>query len=138
MRRSEAREKLMMLIFQMDAQKDWSEGAAEAFRAEYMEGSDQTDYFSAVLDAFLKNRDAVDEKLETISSGWHTARMGKVDLAVLRLAVTELCFMDEAEKDLKAPAGAAINEAVNLAKKFGSEDSGRFVNGILGKLARSL
>mgnify|MGYP004444999733 FL=1 len=136
MRRTEAREALMMLIFQMDSQKDYSEEAAAPFMDCYMEGSDQMDYFNAVLENYKANKTAIDEKLEEASKGWHLERLAKVDLAVLRLAVTEICYMDNAEELFRVPAGAAINEAVNLAKKFGSEESGKFVNGILGKIVR--
>ena len=71
----------------------------------------------------------LDQKLNDISMGWKTGRMNRVDLTVLRLAVYEL----EYEKDV--PTGVAINEAVELAKRFGGETSGSFVNGILGKIA---
>lgn len=136
MRRTEAREALMMLIFQMDSQKDYTEEAAAPFMDCYMEGSNQMDYFQAVLDSYKANKEAIDAKIEEASKGWHLDRMAKVDLAVLRLAVTEICFTEGFDEANKVPAGAAINEAVNLAKKFGSEDSGKFVNGILGKIVR--
>lgn len=82
-----------------------------------------------------KCRDIVD-KLEQIdawindkSKGWKTSRMGKVELSIIRLAVYEIKF----EEDI--PTGVAINEAVELAKKFGTEDAPAFVNGVLAKLA---
>ncbi len=137
MRRTVAREKLMLLIFQMEAQQDRSEEAIGTFKSFYMEDQDQVEYFDAVLKRYLENSKEIDEIIENGSSGWHLGRMARVDLAVLRLAVTEICFMEGEKESLRAPAGAAINEAVNLAKKFGSEDSGKFVNGVLGKIARS-
>ena len=68
----------------------------------------------------------ISEKLE----GWKIDRLGKVDLTILRMAVYELKYMPE------VPVGAAINEAVELAKKFGQDNSGQFINGILAKFAR--
>ena len=65
------------------------------------------------------------------ANGWKTKRMSRVDLTALRLAVYELKY----DKDV--PTGVAINEAVELAKRFGGETSGSFVNGILGKIANS-
>ncbi|MBR3395406.1 MAG: transcription antitermination protein NusB, partial [Firmicutes bacterium] len=59
-------------------------------------------------------------------------RLAKVDLAVLRLAIAEICYLSE-----PTPESAAINEAVTLAKTFGSEESGKFVNGVLGNFSRS-
>ena len=72
----------------------------------------------------------IDEKLNKVSSGWKTTRMSKVDLSILRLALYEMQYDDA------IPVGVAINEAVEIAKKYGGEDSASFVNGILGKLAR--
>ena len=63
------------------------------------------------------------------AKGWKTTRMGKVDLTLIRLAVYEIKFEEE------VPTGVAINEAVELAKNYGTDDSASFVNGILAKLA---
>ena len=71
----------------------------------------------------------VNDLLSGASSGWKITRMAKVDLAILRLAVYEMKF------DEDIPVGVAINEAVELAKKFGGDDSPAFVNGVLAKLA---
>ena len=70
----------------------------------------------------------IDEKINEVAKGWKTQRMGKADLSILRLAVYEMKYDDE------IPVNVAINEAVELAKKFGSDDSPAFVNGILAKL----
>lgn len=72
----------------------------------------------------------IDETLSKISTGWTLDRMGKVDLTVMRIAVYEMKF------DNKVPGPVSINEAVELAKKFGEETSGSFVNGVLAKLYR--
>lgn len=70
----------------------------------------------------------IDEQINQVATGWRTGRMGKADLAILRLAVYEMRCDDE------IPVNVAINEAVELAKKFGSSESPSFVNGILAKL----
>lgn len=70
----------------------------------------------------------IDELLETVSKGWKTERMGKVELAILRLAVYEMKFDDD------IPVGVAINEAIELAKKYGGDNASAFINGILAKL----
>lgn len=70
----------------------------------------------------------IDEDINNAAKGWKTARMGKVDLSILRLAVYELQY------DEDIPTGVAINEAVELAKSFGGDDSPAFINGILAKL----
>jgi transcription antitermination protein NusB len=71
----------------------------------------------------------IDSIINQIAEGWKTNRMSKVDLTIIRLAVYEMKFDDE------VPVNVAINEAVELAKKFGGDDSSAFVNGILAKLA---
>ena len=72
---------------------------------------------------------AIDDLINATSKGWKTTRMNKVDLSVLRLAVYEVLY------DQDIPQGVAINEAVEIAKRFGGEASGSFVNGILGRIA---
>ena len=70
----------------------------------------------------------LDEKIDEVAKGWKTRRMGKVELAILRLAVYEMKYDEE------IPEKVAINEAVELAKKFGGKDSSGFINGILAKM----
>ena len=132
MRRSEARELLMQMIFQMEAQSDFSEKAFDFFVQNNMDRSTQIDYFRKVYLSIAFNRKEIDDKINAVASGWKTTRMARVDLAVLRLCVAEILFIEEAD----IPQAASINEAVDLAKKFGGEASGKFVNGILGKLSK--
>lgn len=70
----------------------------------------------------------LDAKIDSVAEGWKTKRMGRVELTILRLAVYEMCYDDE------VPEKVAINEAVELAKKFGQEESSSFINGVLAKL----
>ena len=88
-------------------------------------------YMSEKYRQVLGKLEEIDALLNETSKGWKTKRMSRVDLTALRLAVYELKF----DKDV--PTGVAINEAVELAKRFGGETSGSFVNGILGKIASS-
>lgn len=87
------------------------------------------EYMSRKYRHVLEKLDEIDALLNETSNGWKTKRMSRVDLTALRLAVYELKY----DKDV--PTGVAINEAVELAKRFGGETSGSFVNGILGKIA---
>lgn len=86
--------------------------------------SQVTDRFYAILDKLPE----IDEMVEQVSKGWRLNRMGKVDLTILRIAIYEMKFDEE------IPVGVAINEAVELAKKYGEDHSRSFVNGILAKL----
>ncbi|MEG0962025.1 MAG: transcription antitermination factor NusB [Lachnospiraceae bacterium] len=76
----------------------------------------------------MNHRTEIDGMINEVAQGWKTSRMGKVDLALIRLAVYELKFEEG------IPTGVAINEAVELAKSYGTDDSPSFVNGILAKL----
>ena len=116
------------------------------FRVEFMSEADMTEqlelFFEDLAEArpadvdYIKNKyNAVREKMPMIdimidekSTGWKTSRMGKVELTILRLAVYEMLF------DEDVPSTVAINEAVEIAKKFGGDDTPAFVNGILAKV----
>ena len=72
----------------------------------------------------------LDEKINQVAEGWKTRRMGKVELTILRLALYEIDFDEE------IPDKVAINEAVELAKKYGGDESSAFINGVLAKLVK--
>ena len=131
MRRTEAREFFMQLLFQMEVQNDYSNEIKEKFIQEHLKESNQLEYFNQLFESAVENLAVIDEKLEACSENWTIKRMAKVDLAILRLSAAELLYLDD------IPDSASINEAVDMAKKFGGDDSGKFINGILGKVARS-
>jgi len=85
-------------------------------------------YMEAKYEHVKEKLSEIDGILDKVTEGWKTVRMSKVDLTLLRLAVYEMNFDDD------IPVGVAINEAVELAKLFGGEDSSAFVNGVLAKL----
>jgi N utilization substance protein B len=87
-----------------------------------------SEYISSRVEDILAHLEEIDAALDTVSEGWKISRMSKVDLTIMRLAYYELKY------DEDIPVGVAINEAVELAKKFGGDDSPSFVNGILAKL----
>ena len=89
-------------------------------------------YIQTKFEKICEKLSEIDAKLNECSKGWKTARMAKVDLTILRLAVFEVVY------DEDVPNRVAINEAVELAKKFGGNDSPSFVNGVLGKVAKTL
>ena len=131
MRRTEARELFMQLLFQMEVQNDYSQIIKEKFVQEHMKDSNQMEYFNLLFESAVNNLPAIDEKLEACSENWKISRMAKVDLAILRLSSAEIMYLED------VPDSASINEAVDMAKKFGGDDSGKFINGILGKVVRS-
>ena len=133
MKRSDARELLMQLFFQMEAQNDFTKESQEKFLANFNDAKDQLGYIHNVLVAYIANKDEIDNDIEGASVKWHLDRIAKVDLAILRLAITEIKYL----KDKDIPSQVAINEAINMAKKYSSEDSGKFINGLLGKVVNN-
>ena len=93
------------------------------------QGQENRDYLTNKCNDIFSHITELDEAINDVSSGWKTSRMSKVDLTIIRLAVYEMRY----EEDI--PVAVSINEAVELAKKYGTDDSASFVNGILAKLA---
>ena len=135
MNRTEARELLMQIAFQMEAQGDFSEEALSSFFEldPDTDISKQKKYINAVCGALRDNKKEIDGSIESYSKGWKLGRIAKVDLSVMRISLAESYYLPE---DERTPVGASINEAVKIAKKYGSDNSGKFVNGILGEIAR--
>ena len=87
-------------------------------------------YILAKCRKIMEMLQQLDQEINEAAKGWKTSRMGKVELTILRLAVYEM------KHDEDVPVGVAINEAVELAKQYGQDDSPAFINGILGKAAK--
>ncbi|MBB5336387.1 transcription antitermination factor NusB [Pectinatus brassicae] len=88
-------------------------------------------YMYELINGAIDNKQYIDEKISAVSGDWRLDRMPAVDRNILRIAVYELEFGDE-----NLTPKIIINEAVELAKQFGTDDSGRFINGILGSIVR--
>ena len=93
------------------------------------QGQENREYLTNKCNDIFSHITELDEAINEVSSGWKTSRMSKVDLTIIRLAVYEMRY----EEDI--PVAVSINEAVEFAKKYGTDDSASFVNGILAKLA---
>jgi len=132
MSRRELREQIFKLLFRVEFNaKDEIPEQTQLFFEEEENQADVADtaYISEKLDKIVEKLEELDETINSKVKGWDTARMGKVDLTILRLAVYEILF------DEDIPTGVAINEAVELAKKFGQDTSASFVNGVLALFA---
>lgn len=130
MTRREIREQVFKMLFRVEFynQEEMSEQIAlcEDDACDWKE-KDRAYIFEKVGNISDKLEE-IDAKINEVSEGWKTGRMGKVDLALIRLAVYEMLY------DEDVPAKVAINEAVELAKQYGTDNSPAFVNGILAKL----
>jgi transcription antitermination protein NusB len=90
-----------------------------------------TDYAVEILRGVTEHQDRIDELLGAVSQNWVVSRMPLVDRSILRVATWEILYGDAQQ----VPPGVAINEAVELAKVYGGDDSSKFVNGVLGRIA---
>ncbi len=133
MSRRNARKNAFFLLFQMDFnQEEEYEQVKEIFFAEKKEPVEEEDkqFIVNEVEGTRSHLKEIDLIIGESAKGWNTDRMSKVDLAILRLAVYELRFGED------TPVGVAINEAVELAKKFSSDEAPGFINGILGKVVK--
>ena len=131
MSRRELREQIFKLLFRVEFNKmeDMPEQDQLFFEDEDAAQQEDAVYVSEKFRKIFEKLSEIDSQLNEKAEGWDTTRMSKVDLTILRLAVYEICY------DEDVPTGVAINEAVELAKKFGQDASSGFVNGILAKFA---
>jgi N utilization substance protein B len=124
MNRVRSREIAMEILYQMDIHKSFSGTAVSKLLDHYNEASDET-YIRELLELFVINQPLIDERIISYLKGWKLERIGRVDLAIIRVAITEILWIPS------IPTKVSINEAVNMGKKFVDEKSGKFINGIL-------
>ena len=130
MTRREIREEIFRLLFRIEFYpKEELEEQLKYTSDERETAKADSDYIQNKINDLADRVEEIDAMINAVAKGWKTARMGKVDLTLIRLAVYEIKFEEE------IPTGVAINEAVELAKKYGAEDTPSFVNGILAKIA---
>ena len=129
-----ARELVLQSLFQIDFAQVDCEAALNAAVEERSDKSDEKAKESApdVLNGVLANSEAIDARISEYAIDWTLERMPAVDRNILRVAVYEMFFAAE-----KLVPNVAINEAVEIAKIYGTDDTPRFINGVLGKMVRS-
>lgn len=129
MSRREIRENVFKMLFRVEFhdEEDMKEQLV-MFEEELAHlNEEDLNYIKEKFNKIIENIDSIDAEINDKSKGWKTSRMGKVDLSIIRLAVYEIKNEDD------IPVKVSINEAVELAKKFGTDDSASFVNGVLAK-----
>lgn len=131
MTRSEAREQAFFVLFEKSFCEDLTIN-------EIVETAQEADlikinsFAKILLDFAEENAQAIDDIITENLRGWTIQRLPKVSLSVLRLAVSEIKFVDE------VPAGVTVNEAVELVKKYGTTEDASYVNGVLGTVVKGL
>ena len=133
MNRREARKNAFYLVFQIDfhQQEEFDETKTLFFeQKEEVVEQNEKEYILKEAEGTKTHLAEIDEMISKNSKRWAKERISKVDLAILRLAIYEICFSQE------IPSSVAINEAIELAKEFSTEEAPAFINGVLGSIVK--
>ncbi|MGQ9823403.1 MAG: transcription antitermination factor NusB [Desulfotomaculales bacterium] len=130
MSRRKAREFALQALFQIDVGKAEPEKAMSYAAEEKVLKPEEIDFAKQIVLGVIAHKEEIDRIISRVSHEWEVSRMAAVDRNILRAALYEIIYRPE------IPAAVSVNEAVELAKVYGGEDSGRFVNGILGQVIR--
>lgn len=130
MNRKKSREKAMEILFGMYLSKDSKEDAIETYKENYEDSLDGVDfdYIDKTIEGVLKNENGIEKSIEKNLKNWKLDRISKVNLTILKIAVYEMKFAED------VPEKVAINEALDLAKKYSDEKSIPFINGVLDNI----
>lgn len=129
MNRKDLRDFAVKMLYEMDIHKSFCQENVQNFINNH-EIRTKDSYLLNVADKFLQNKEGIDNLIEENSKSWALNRIAKIDLSILRVSFTEILYLND------IPAQVSVNEAVELAKKYGDEKSYQFINGILGNLLR--
>lgn len=131
MGRKYARESAMKLLYQMEINSDFTENAMKIFFDNFTFNDGEILYIEKTIETIIENLDIIDEHIQNNIEGWDIHRLARVDLSILRIAIYELLYRDD------IPVQVSINEAIEISKKYSTEDSSKFINGILGGFVRT-
>lgn len=130
MSRRQAREAAMRAVYQLDVGGGTAEEAIEYNAGEMGLSAKSREFAASLVEGVMARKEAIDETLARYAVDWSVERMARTDRSVLRIALFELLY------GKTAPPEVILNEAVELAKQYGTEASGRFVNGLLAQALR--
>lgn len=129
-KRSRAREVALQLLFQRDHNPNVDRPAVERFAQDRLRDDALLPFCLSLYEGVVAHQEEIDRRLGAAAENWRLPRMAAVDRNVLRLGAFELLFTPE------TPPNVALDEAIELARRYGSKDSPGFVNGVLDRLAR--
>ncbi|MEG6615903.1 transcription antitermination factor NusB [Peptococcaceae bacterium 1198_IL3148] len=132
MSRRQARETALQVLFAVDVGKIELDQAFNYVVEEFNTSLNARQFARELLEGAIKYKDELDAIIARLSKGWEMKRLASVDRNIMRLALYELIYRDD------IPPAVSVNEAVEMAKLFGGEKSGKFVNGILGQVVEKL
>ena len=129
MTRNEAREIMMQILYELEAADEMDAPSVDRLTGQRLSGN-HIERGRLLLGNIVEHLDEIDEEINRCSTGWKTRRMPKVDLAIMRLAVGEMKYADDISD------AVAINEAIDLGKKYSTAESSKFIHGVLGAVSK--
>jgi N utilization substance protein B len=126
--RRRARELAMQALFCMDANENTSPQMLEHFCENFAPSQKAQPFFMKLVNGVLEGKPQIDQLIERFSKNWRLHRMSGVDRNIMRIAVFEMLYCPD------IPPKVSINEAIDVGKKFGTEESGAFINGIIDSI----
>jgi N utilization substance protein B len=126
--RSKAREVALCILYQIELSKVDFQKSLQSYLETYPQNQDAVDFASLLAQGVVKNLEYIDSLIKKHVKNWEIERMAIIDRSILRIACFELLFLED------IPPKVSINEAIELAKRFGDLDSPRFVNGVIDKI----
>ncbi|MBR4494358.1 MAG: transcription antitermination factor NusB [Clostridiales bacterium] len=132
MSRIETREAVVFFIYQYEFRSENIEDQIKIYVENNQDLEEDIEYFRSTVTGIIDNRESLDESITKYLKNWTLDRIPKLDKAILETAIYEISYNDD------IPTGVAINEAVKLAKKYGTDDSYSYINGVLSSYEKSL
>jgi len=127
-KRRKSREFALQVLYQLDITEQDVSKVLTQFQNHFVGKGERDDFLERLVLGVTEHRSEIDELIERFSENWRLERMAVIDRTILRLAIFELLYCED------IPPKVTLNEAIELGKRFGSEDSGRFINGILDRI----
>jgi len=130
-KRTVARECALKILYRIEVARDTAESSMEDFWAKTSYNEEVKDFATSLVRGTCENLSKIDDIISQCADNWQIKRMAVIDKNILRMGTFELLYMEG------VPPKVAINEAIELAKKYGDIDSGKFINGILDKIRKT-
>lgn len=129
--RRKGRELALQALYQIEMTEDASAAAVDLFLRHFEGGAAAKEFARRLVSGVVSQRATIDPLIERCTENWKLDRLSKVDLVILRMATYEMLFCSD------IPIAVSLDEAIEIGKRFGSDDSATFINGVLDQVARS-
>jgi transcription antitermination protein NusB len=129
--RRKGRELALQALYQIEMTGDISAGAVDSFLNHFEGAAKAKEFARQLVSGVVSQRSEIDRRIENCTDNWKLTRLAKIDFLILRLATYELVYCPD------IPHNVSLNEAIEIAKRFGTDDSAAFINGVLDRIAQT-